>query len=94
MKKTVDIINAIFFHIHLAYLIIMLLISLNLYLLPKNIFQSLTIWIELLFETLLQLLLNAVLFAVSSGFSEEVNFKKHSFAAISLFAISSLFLFF
>ena len=84
MKKTVDIINAIFFHIHLGFTIIILLVYLSLYTPPFR-FGNLLIFFAI--SIIIQLLTNVVLYALSSGFDEEVRFKKHNFSSLALYAL-------
>lgn len=82
MKKVADIINAVFFHLHLAFSLIVLLILAHLYSPPFNDFNILIIFAV---SIVVQLISNAILYAVSGGFDKDVNFKKHNLSSLALF---------
>lgn len=95
MKKAVNIVNTIFFHFHLAYLIIMLFVVCGLYILPhQKIFQDVYMWIVISSATFVQLCVNSVFWFIAKINSvTDSKLKAHNIAALSVWAASCILLF-
>ena len=96
MKKTVNIINTIFFHFHLAYLIIMLLVGRGLYILPhQKIFPYVYMWVVISSATFVQLCVNSVFWFVAKADGvTDIKLKAHNIAALSVWLAASILLMF
>ena len=90
MKKAVNAINTILFHIHFAYLIVMIFVMLGIYQLPHQYtFQEVYLFIAISVATLVQLLLNLAFFLIALARKiENVSFKKHNYVALALWGVS------
>ena len=96
MKKTVIVVNTVLFHLHFAYVIIMLLVILDLYILPQQkIFQDVFMWIVISFATLVQLYVNLVFWLMAKmNREDDMKLKTHNVKALSIWGVSSILLLF